>query len=588
VPGRSGSITSALPSSARARLTRRGALAAAALSAALAAPGVQGARRAAAQPPGTEPANRPLDTALRRRAAEIREAGARRTGELAIAPHPANDDEARYPNRIGTDTRALPHDARGEVDQAAWRALFDACQTGDPADFERIPLGGTRRLGNPVGTMAVSYTGVTPTHCAIPAPPALSSAERAAEAVEVYWQALLRDVPFAEYSDHPQIREAADELGSLKAFGGARAGALGSPFTLFRGAALYFDASDPNGRAAIPPGALDGPMVSQFLLRDVPFGAQWISARIRPAEAGTDFLGQYDEWLKAQNGEAVSGQLRLGTTPRYISCGRDLAEAVRSGLAQPTVMAFLLATPAGGTDPRYGGLFPLAQPATSPTNPYRRSRNQTGGAATFGLTHMLGVLHQAANYGPRAAYWQKWFVHRTLRPEAYGGLAHHRLINGVSDYPVHDDFLRSAALDRTRAKQGTGLLTQNAPEGAPIFSAYPGGGASLAGATVTILKAFFDESRVFENPMQPDPRDPTQLVPYAGPPLTVGGELNKLATNLAWGRNWMGIHFWSDAAASLALGEEVAIGILRDEHAAYRERFDGFAFRRFDGTRVTV
>jgi hypothetical protein len=43
----------------------------------------------------------------------------------------------------------------------------------------------------------------------------------------------------------------------------------------------------------------------------------------------------------------------------------------------------------------------------------------------------------------RASYWQKYFVHRTVRPEAYGGLAHHRLANGVSDYPLHDNFLVS-------------------------------------------------------------------------------------------------------------------------------------------------
>ncbi len=587
MPGHSGLQTPVLASTGAAGFSRRGMFGAAALGA-LAAPVISAPHPAAAQPAGVEPAARPVDTALRRRAAQVREAAARRTGELVIAPHPTNDDEARYRNRIGTDTRALPHDGRGEVDSAAWRALFDACQSGDPADFEKIPLGGIRRLANPVGTMAVSHAGITPTQAAIPAPPALASAERAAEAVEVYWQALLRDVPFAAYNDHPEVREATDELGSLKAFGGARAGALTAPFTLFRGGVLYFDPDDAKGRAVIPPGVLDGPMVSQFLLRDVPFGAQWISARIRPQAAGNDFLADPAAWLQAQNGQQVPGQLRYESTPRYISCGRDLAESVRQGPVLAWAVALLLLTPAGGADPRYGGMFPVAQPALSPTNPYRRSRNQSAGAATFGPQHIQAVVNQGINAGPRTAYWQKWFIHRTLRPEAYGGLAQQRLENGVSDYPLHDDFLRSAALERTRAKQGSCLLTQVSPEGAPIFSAYPGGGAAVAGTVATLLKAFFDESRVIADPVQPDPADPTRLVPYAGPPLTVGGELNKMATNFAMGRNWMGIHWWSDAAASLALGEEIAIGILRDERATYREEFDGFAFTRFDGTRVTI
>jgi len=102
------------------------------------------------------------------------------------------------------------------------------------------------------------------------------------------------------------------------------------------------------------------------------------------------------------------------------------------------------------------------------------------------------------------------------------------------------------------------------------------------------LKAFFDESRIITDPMQPDPRDPTRMVPYSGPQLTVGGELNKLAVNFGFGRNWSGIHWRSDAAASMALGEEVAISMLRDERRALRESFEGVSFTRFDGSRVTV
>ena len=175
-----------------------------------------------------------------------------------------------------------------------------------------------------------------------------------------------------------------------------------------------------------------------------------------------------------------------------------------------------------------------------------------------------------------------------MRPEAYGGLAHHRLANGVSDYPLHDAFLRSDALGRSKAKYGTYLLSQTYPEGAPFHSAYPGGATSIGAVTATLLKAFFDESRVIPDPVQPDPLDPTRLVPYSGPQLTVGGELNKLAVNFGFGRNWAGIHWRSDAAASLVLGEEVAIGLLRDERTTFREVFDGFAFTRFDGTRVTI
>jgi hypothetical protein len=38
----------------------------------------------------------------------------------------------------------------------------------------------------------------------------------------------------------------------------------------------------------------------------------------------------------------------------------------------------------------------------------------------------------------------------------------------------------------------------------------------------------------------------------------------------------------------MALGEEVAISMLRDTRMTVREAFDGFSFTRFDGSRVTI
>lgn len=148
--------------------------------------------------------------------------------------------------------------------------------------------------------------------------------------------------------------------------------------------------------------------------------------------------------------------------------------------------------------------------------------------------------------------------------------------------------LGSQAVERSRAKHGSFLLGQVFPEGAPLHSSYPGGAAIIAAVTVTLLKAFYDESREFPNPVQPDPADPTRLVPYQGPPLTIGGELNKLALNYSGGRTWGGIHWRSDAAVSFPQGEALVISLLREQKATYAEPFEGFAFTRFDGTGVTI
>src|SRR5258706_11515936 len=103
------------------------------------------------------------------------------------------------------------------------------------------------------------------------------------------------------------------------------------------------------------------------------------------------------------------------------------------------------------------------------------------------------------------------------------------------------------------SKHGSYLLPMAFPEGSPLHPSYGAGHATVAGACVTILKAWFDESFIIPNPAQATP-DGLSLVPYTGQLLTVGGELNKLAFNVAVGRNMAGIHWRSDAAASLRLG----------------------------------
>jgi hypothetical protein len=68
----------------------------------------------------------------------------------------------------------------------------------------------------------------------------------------------------------------------------------------------------------------------------------------------------------------------------------------------------------------------------------------------------------------------------------------------------------------------------------------------------------------------------------------VGGELNKLASNVAIGRNIAGVHWRSDATESLRLGETIAIAYLRDLREGVHEPFRGFNLTRFDGTRIVI
>ena len=82
--------------------------------------------------------------------------------------------------------------------------------------------------------------------------------------------------------------------------------------------------------------------------------------------------------------------------------------------------------------------------------------------------------------------------------------------------------------------------------------------------------------------------DGAQLEPWRRHPLTLGGEINKLASNIALARDAAGVHFRSDSIRGLKLGEEVALGLLTDTTLTYSEKFDGFALHLFDGTAVRI
>jgi hypothetical protein len=501
----------------------------------------------------------PEDLQSRRwQAYRVRRDAAIAQSNLPLPTYPTNDDETAYPTRIASFTKGLPHNDLGEVEPMAYEALLHALTTSHSAAFEAIPLGGRLRLANPQAAYAFQLEGLDPHQVEIPAPPAFRSAETAAEMVELYWQALTRDVPFAAYATHPLISAAAADLSRCSAFQGPMADEKVTPATLFRG---------------LTPGDLTGPYLSQFLWWDVPSGIMTLVQRGRVPIAGDDYLTTYPEWLNLQRGlPPTRSNVELDTVPRYLRHGRDLGAYVQRDF---TYQAFLNA---------WLILLSIRAPFQA-TNPYRRSRTQSG-FVTFGPPHVLDLVGRVANAALKATWCHKWLVHRRLRPEEFAGRVHHTL-TGTARYPIHADVLNAAAPSTVFRVSGTYLLPLAYPEGCPMHPAYPAGHAAIAGACVTVLKAFFEESFVLANPVEAS-ADGLTLLPYRGPDLTVGGELNKLASNIACGRDTAGVHWRSDGIEGIKLGEAVAIGILRDVRATYHEDFQGFAFTKYDGTQILI
>jgi hypothetical protein len=499
------------------------------------------------------------DGSRRVRSYRIRHMAAIEESQIPVPRQISNGDETRYPNFIGNFSQALPHDSIGEVEQTAYQALLTAVDTGNPSDFANIPLGGTTKLVDPQGGLAFDLEGTDSGQLTSPPAPKLASAERAGEMVEDYWMALARDIPFSQYGAEPVTAAAIVELSALSHFAGPKVNGNVTAATLFRG---------------VNPGELIGPYVSQFFLLPVTFGVLSVAQKFNAYLPGMDFLTNFASWLAVQNGQGPFPANNIsGTT--YIKNGRDLGAFTHSDIS---FQAYLFAAQ---------WLLTHGAPL-NPGNPYLMIKNQAGGF-TFGSQYIIDLLGEVCNRAFKACFYQKWFVHRALRPIAYGGLVHNT-ITGVANYPVHREVLNSEAVSQVFSKYGSYLLPAAFPEGNPAHPSYPEAHGVVAGACVTVLKAFFNEAFVLPNPVVASD-DGQSLVPYTGADagqITVGGELNKLADNVALGRDMAAVHWRSDAQQSLLLGEAVAISILRDQRPIYNEPFSGFTFTKFDGTTITV
>ena len=495
----------------------------------------------------------PEDPTQRRYNEFKRRDGAALHEKILPPKHPTNGDEERYFNKIANFSKGLPHDDLGGVNIDAYNGLINALKTGNATDFESIPLGGALKLSNPQSSYAYCLEGAE-SHVGVTAvPPTYASNEQGSEMAEDYWMALARDVAFANYDTDPTIAAAVSDLGSFPDYQGPQPV---TPDTIFRG---------------FTPGDLVGPFVSQFLALNLPYGSQVIPQQITTNIPGDDHMTTYLEWLNIQNGSAPADKNQFDSTPRYIRSLRDLTAFVHKDFPfEAGLNAALILNGMGAS--------------FDPNNPYL-SYTKTSPFGTFGFPDVIDMVGRVSATALRCVYFQKWLVHRRVRPEEYAGNVHNQL-TGQGNYPLPARLLSSPVLSDIFNKYGSYLLPIAYAEGCPSHPSFPQGHGTLAGATVTVLKAMYNESFQIPNPVVAS-SDGLSLVSYNGT-LTIGNELNKLAANIARARDAAGVHWRSDGMKGLLLGEAVAIKVLTDLKANYWESFNGFQLTKFNGRTITI
>ncbi|MCH2164033.1 MAG: vanadium-dependent haloperoxidase [Marinovum sp.] len=559
--------------------------------------------------------------------------------------HRANGDEQKYTDASMNFTKGLNHDpATGLAEPGAFASFRKAIDRGYVSNFNdntRVPVSAQKQrkweaptagfVMDPQGRDAQSVTmapapALDPTRGTLP--------ELAFEMAEVYELALLRDEAFTSFEtgkSTAKIETAVSRLNSMEYAqsrypGRSRTTAAGGALdaqTVFRGSSLGVDA---------------GPYVSCFLLMGngdatdgkISYGAQIVNQRVNLADPEKDYMTDWDSWLEVQNGADTRNNTELfsaGTT-RFIHTPRDLATYVHDdALYQAYLNACLILLSmqgqAGQLDKdngtsQAGGVAPF-----NPSFEKFWGGEEASGFALWGGPHILSLVTEIATRGLKAVRWQKFNIHLRLRPEALAArLDKVSQMNG--DYQnlydaIPDDLLKEIYIHNEKQNalfgrgngQGSYLLPMAFQEGSPMHPTYGAGHATVAGACVTMLKAFFDTTAelrclgdfvAFRTDGQGDPVDIVSIndgaalqicaLPKDAEPLTLLGELNKLAANISIGRNMGGVHYYCDYYDSLRMGEQIAKSVLQDQADGYVKDAFELTYVPYDATsasdRVTV
>lgn len=495
-----------------------------------------------------------------------------------------NGDFALYTDHSGSWSKTLQHSALGIVNPTSFNSLVTALTNGDFADFEKILVGnpgGTNvnaQLNGPQTELAFDLEGLDSHATVLDPSPTIASAQTADEEVEHYWAAMLRDVNFTDYPNNATAIAAASELNGLTYIKSTSQNEYPFPVTpqnLFRGQIVPGD------------GNVQGPYLSQFLLQPRTFGALPINMMFKVFAPNQSFMTDPTDYLNVVSGFPPTGQLQFDPTLRFLRNGRDMSSYTHVDVLHETYfLAFLL-------------LLSLNAPL-NPGNPYNGSKTEHG-FGTQDPADCSATLPEVATRALKASWFHKWIVNLRPRPEDYGALlqAHFTKQSPMPQAAakLHADALNSKAVAQTFAQNGTYLLPQAFPEGAPTHPCYPTGHGTVAGACITVLKYFFDCSKKIQPLLQAAGSDVMQtsedglsLVPYTGTDaanLTINGELSKLAFNISFGHGiHSGIHFRSSTRSSILLGEQVAISVLNDRTPGYNEPFS-ISITKFDGTTQT-
>lgn len=394
------------------------------------------------------------------------------------------------------------------------------------------------------------------------------------EMIEVYENALLRDISFNNFNDETEIDvkralKTINNYNNLSSYiGPTNSNNKITGQELFRG----------NGKDE-----LIGPYVSQYLVLPYSYNGLKIDQKY-PVENDVDETIDYDNYLNIQRG-IVGGPPNFSGDTKYAYSPRVLGSIVHNDPLYWAYYNACLISKQNGIELDYDG------------------NDVTSAWTDKGFPDLLESVAEISLGALRVAWNSKYNITLRLRPEAMAQRIDY-IQQGIFTGDVFDKIKDNLVpgketLDEVFLRNNNYLLLMMYPEGSPTHASRPAGHAVVSGACTTVMKAFLKTHDSNNNPLHwpSDPKhsiDGNVLQTYdkSDNKITIIGEINKLASNMALGRDMGGVHYRADGDDGIVLGETFAIKYLQIKLKEYIGLYNGmissFKLEKFNGEFIEI
>lgn len=402
----------------------------------------------------------------------------------------------------------------------------------------------------------------------------VDSLKHACEMIEVYENALLRDVAFNDFSiQDVNVTRALNSLNKYNELS-SYTGPVNSEKKitgqeLFRG----------NGKDE-----LAGPYISQYLVLPYSYNGINIDQKYR-VENDVPATIDHTNYLNIQRG-IVGGPPNFSGDSKYAYSPRVLGSIVHNDPLYWAYYNACLISKQNGIKLDYEG------------------NDVTSAWTDQGFPDLLESIAEISLGALRSAWNSKYNITLRLRPEAMAQrvdcIKKEMFVGDVFD-TIKDNLVHGEdTLAEVFSRNNNYLLLMMYPEGSPTHPSCPAGHAVVSGACTTVMKAFLKTHDSDNIPLNwPSEAkhsiNGNDLVTYINDDkniMTIVGEINKLASNMALGRDIGGVHYRSDGVEGIFLGEKFAIKYLQIKLKEYIGLYNGmissFKLEKFNGEFIEI